>query len=95
MFIRRELAEERYRMFISVYILTTDGRTHTAIIENTCGSCNTVLTLNTCYAGTVERFGEYTVEQSVLVRAVPKLSVGEAGAHKCTCFSAFHCYNKR
>ena len=25
-----------------IYILTTDGRTHIAIIENTCGSCNTV-----------------------------------------------------
>ena len=35
--------------------------------------------LNTCYTGTVERFGEYILEQSVLVRALPELIVDEAG----------------
>ena len=29
--------------------VSPDGRTHTAIIEHTCGSCNIVETLNTCY----------------------------------------------
>ena len=46
------------------------------IIVYTCGSCDTVLTYNTCYTGTVERFGEYILEQSGLVRAVPELTVG-------------------
>ena len=52
--------------------LITDGRTHTAIIVHTCGSCNTVLTLNTCYTGTVESIGGYILEQSVSVRVVPE-----------------------
>ena len=33
----------------------------------------------TFYTGTVEIIGEYKLEQSVSVRAVPELIVGEAG----------------
>ena len=40
---------------------------------HTCGLCNTVLTLKTCYTGTVERFSEFIFKQSVLVRAVSEL----------------------
>ena len=36
--------------------------------------------LNTWYAGIVERFGEYILEQYVSVRAVPELIADEAGA---------------
>ena len=81
-----------YMLFKScehVHLLTTDGLTdgrtdgrtdsHTAIIVNTCGSCTTVYTLNTCYKDTVERFVGYILDQYV-VRAVPELMVGEAGA---------------
>ena len=46
---------------------------------HTCGSSKTISNLNTCYTGTVEIIGEYILEQSVSVRAVPKLILGEAG----------------
>ena len=36
--------------------------------------------VNTCYLSTVDRFNKYIHEQSVSVRAVPELAVGEAGA---------------
>ena len=39
-------------------------------------SCKTV---NTCYTGTVDRFDEYKLEQSVAVKAISELTVGEAG----------------
>ena len=55
------------------------GRTHTVIVVHTCGSCNTVLTLNTCFTGTVESIGGYIIEQSVSVRSVQELIVREAG----------------
>ena len=43
---------------------------------HTCGSCNSAYTLNT-----VESIiGEYLLEQSVSIRAVPEFIVGEAGA---------------
>ena len=43
-----------------------DGRAHTAIIMQS---------LNTCYTGTVEIIGEYILEQSVSVRAVPEFKI--------------------
>ena len=55
------------------------GQARTAIIVHTSGTCNVVYTLNTRYAGIVERFDEYILEQSVSVRAVPELIVDEAG----------------
>ena len=55
MFIRRELAEERYRMFISVYILCITHEPHCI-----CGSnavCVFILTVsNHWYSKTVARF---------------------------------------
>ena len=54
----------------------TDGRTHTAIIVNTCVSCNTAKTLNTFFTGTSERISGYILEQSVSVRAFPELIGG-------------------
>ena len=36
--------------------------------------------LNKCYTDTVERIDGYILEQSVSVRAVPELIIGEAGA---------------
>ena len=58
----------------------TVGRTHTAIKVLTCESCNTVKTLKTYHTGMVESIGGYKLEQSVSIRAVPQLIVGEAGA---------------
>ena len=49
------------------------------MLVHTCGACNTVLTLNLCYTGTVKRFGKYMLEQSVSVRAVPESIEGQAG----------------
>ena len=54
-------------------------RAHTAIVVHTCGSSKTISTLNTCYTGTVEIIDGYILDQSVSVRAVPKLIAGEAG----------------
>ena len=67
-------------MIIFAFWPRTDGPTHTAIIMYTCGSCNTVSTLNRCYKDTAVWFGEsiLVIEQSISVRAVSGLIVGEA-----------------
>ena len=72
-----------YTMFFKNYKhfhLLNYGQARRAIIVHTSESCNVVYTLNTRYAGIVERFDEYILEQSVYVRAVPELIVDEAGA---------------
>ena len=52
---------------------------HSDLILNTCESCNTVLTLNTCYTYTVESIGKYILEQSVSVKAISIIIFGLGG----------------